>query len=79
MKLGEEIPNLRIDADFRQTTVPAKVKEAEIMKIPFIIVVGDREEKENSLAVRVRGDKKIKNFSFEEFVEHLKEEIEERL
>ena len=30
----------------------AKVKEAELMKIPLIIVVGDKEEKENSVAVR---------------------------
>ncbi|MEK6757699.1 MAG: threonine--tRNA ligase, partial [Nanoarchaeota archaeon] len=43
-KLGEKIPNLRIDADFTQTTVPSKVKDAEIMKVPYIIVVGDREE-----------------------------------
>jgi len=39
---------LRIDADFRQTTVPAKVKDAELMRVPYIIVVGDREEKEKS-------------------------------
>ena len=79
MKLEEEIPNLRIDSDFRQTTVPSKVKDAELMRIPYIIVIGDKEETAKSLAVRVRGNKKIKNFSFEEFAEHIKEEIEERL
>ncbi len=77
-ELKEKIPDLRIEKDFRQTTVPAKVKDAEIMRVPYIIVVGDREEKEKSLAVRVRGDKKIKQFSVDDFVEKLREEIKER-
>jgi len=77
-QLGEKIPNLRIDADFRQTTVPAKVKDAELMRVPYIIVVGDKEEKEKSLAVRVRGDKKIQNFEVEEFAGKLEGEIGER-
>jgi len=77
-KLGTEIPNLRIDADFRQTTVQAKVKEAEILRVPYIIVVGDKEEKEKNLAVRVRGNSKIENFKIEEFVKNLRNEILER-
>jgi len=78
-ELGEKVPNLRIDSDFRQTTVPSKVKEAEEMKIPYIIVIGDKEEKENKLAVRVRGSSKIEMFSPEKFAQKLKEEIEERV
>ena len=77
-KLGSEIPNLRIDTDFRQTTVPAKVKEAEIMRVPYIIVVGDKEEKEKTLAVRVRGNSKIEKFSVEELVIRLKKEINDK-
>jgi len=77
-KLGEEIPNLRIDADFRTTTVPAKVKDAELMKVPYIIVVGEKEEKDKSVAVRIRGNKKIKNVKVENFIKELKREIEER-
>ena len=77
-KLGKEIPNLRIDADFRNTTMQGKVKDAELMRIPYIIVIGDKEEKENALAVRVRGDKKIQTFKVEDFIKKIKEEIEER-
>jgi len=76
--LKENIPELRIDSDFRSTTVSTKVKEAEIMRVPYIIVVGDKEEKENTLAVRIRGDKKIEKMSLEEFSEKLKGEISER-
>jgi len=78
-KIAEKIPNLRIDADFRNTTVPAKVKDAELMRVPYIIVVGDKEEKEKSLAVRIRGDKKIQNFKIDKFTDKLKKEIEGKI
>ncbi|MDO8528880.1 MAG: His/Gly/Thr/Pro-type tRNA ligase C-terminal domain-containing protein, partial [Nanoarchaeota archaeon] len=75
-KLGKEIPNLRVDADFDQTTVQSKVKDAEIMRIPYIIVVGDKEEKEKTIAVRVKG--KIESLKTDSFIEKLKKEILER-
>jgi threonyl-tRNA synthetase len=67
-----------LDADFRQTTVPSKVKDAEIMRVPYIIVVGDKEEKDKKLAVRVRGDSSIKTYGIDEFIKMLAEEIKER-
>ena len=77
-ELGEEIPELRIDADFTQTTIPSKVKQAELMRVPYIITVGDREEENKSLAVRVRGNKKLENYSIKEFKEKIRKEIRER-
>ena len=75
-KLYKEIPNARIDCDFEAKTVQAKVKEAELMKIPLIIVVGDKEEKEKSVAVRKDG--KVQNVKIEKFIDNLREEIEDR-
>ncbi|MDP2628592.1 MAG: threonine--tRNA ligase [Nanoarchaeota archaeon] len=77
-KIGGEIPMVRMDADFMQTTVQAKVKDAELMKVPYIIVVGDKEEKEGKVAVRIRGSKKIEEMKVGEFVERLKREIGEK-
>jgi len=77
-ELETKIPNLRIDSDFRQTTVPAKVKDAEIMRVPYIIVIGDKEEKDKKLAVRIRGNSKIETMNIKDFVEKLEEEIKER-
>jgi threonyl-tRNA synthetase len=77
-KLGNEIPNLRIDADFRQTTVPAKVKDAEIMRVPYTIVVGDKEEKDKTLAVRVKGSSKIETMKIDSFIEKIITELKER-
>lgn len=78
-QIAEKIPDIRIDADFQNTTVQAKVKDAEIMRVPYIIVVGDREEKENNIAVRTRGSKDIKKLGIAEFSEMLKKEIKDRL
>ena len=77
-QIGEEIPDLRIDADFQNTTMQGKVKDAEIMGVPYIIVVGDKEEKDGTLAIREKGDKKIKSEKTEDFIKRLKEEIAER-
>lgn len=77
-KIEEEIPNLRIDSDFRQTIVSAKVKDAEIMRVPYIIVVGDKEEKSKKLAVRTKGNQKIESISIHDFIEKLKKEIKDK-
>ncbi len=73
-----KISGLRIDSDFSQTTVQSKVKSASLMRIPYVIVIGDKEEKEETLAVRVRGDKKIQSFKLDKFIKKLEEEISNR-
>lgn len=77
-EIGKRIPNVRLDADFRHTTVPAKVKEAEIMRIPYIIVIGDKEEKDNLIAIREKGNSKIRSSKLDSFIEELSREIRER-
>jgi len=77
-KLSTDIPDLRIDSDFQNTTMQSKVKDAELMRIPYIIVIGDKEEKENTIAVREKGNKKIKSMKTNDFINHLKKEIEEK-
>ena len=76
--LSKEIPHLRIDSDFRQTTINDKVRDAEMLRIPYIIVIGDKEEESNTLAVRARGEKPKFNIKLEKFVEDIKEKIEKR-
>ncbi len=77
-KLGEAIPNVRLDADFRSTTISQKVKEAELMRIPWTIIIGDKEEKAKTVAIRSKGGKKIKSMKVDKFIKELKEEISER-
>ena len=70
-QLEEEIPTLRVDSDFASETIPSKVKDAEIMKIPYILVVGDKEEKSGKIAVRKNG--KIESIKVDKFVKMIKE------
>ncbi len=77
-KAGESFPELRLDADFRNETVNNKVRESEIQHIPYIIVIGDKEEKSGKIAVRKRNSKKIQQEREEDFIFELKKEIKNR-
>ncbi|MCU0642511.1 MAG: threonine--tRNA ligase [archaeon] len=59
-ELRKEIPNLRLDTDFKSTTINDKVRDAEMQRIPYIIVIGDKEEESKTIAVRERGNAKPK-------------------
>jgi len=68
---------IRVESDFWDTPVSGKVKNAELMKIPYIILVGDKEEKAKTLAVRRDGKVKF-GVKLDKFIKEIKEEIEER-
>jgi len=73
--LQSEIPSLRIDADFRQSIVNDKIRDSEMQKIPYTIVLGDKEEQNHTLAIRARGAKPVFGIKKETFVKELKEKI----
>lgn len=77
-KLEKEMreAGIRVDSDFKDETVQNKVRNAELMKIPYIVVLGDKEEKSKELAVRHEG--KVKNIKQDKFIEDIKSEIEKR-
>ncbi len=64
--------NIRIQLDDRNESVGRKIRDAELQKVPFIIVLGDKEIESGKLAVRVRGSRDLENLSIEEFVEKVK-------
>ncbi|MBD3262885.1 threonine--tRNA ligase [Candidatus Woesearchaeota archaeon] len=68
---------LRIELDDRTESVQKKVREAELQKIPYIIVCGDKEQKAKTIAVRQRSVKKIKyKVKPKTFIKQLKKQIE---
>ena len=77
-ELKTTIPGLRIDSDFRSTTINDKIRDAEMQKIPYTIVLGDKEEQTNTLAIRERGLKPEFGVKFERFIKELKEKLEKR-
>ena len=77
-ELKKEIPSLRVDSDFRSTTVNDKIRDSEMQKIPFLVVIGDKEEEKKTLAVRARSGKPQFGVKPDKFIEELKEKIEKR-
>ena len=63
--------------DKRAETTSRKIRDAEVSKIPFIIVVGEREEAEEKITVRKHGGKNIGNITTNEFIEIVKKEMRE--
>ena len=53
-RVPEWLAGYRVDIDERDETVSKRIRDAEVEKVPYVIVVGDRES-EQSLAVRRRG------------------------
>lgn len=79
-QLKEELPNLRVDSDFRSTTINDKVRDAEMQKIPYVIVIGDKEEESKTIAVRERGNAKPKfKVKLDSFIKEIRDKIEKRL
>jgi len=74
-KIKEEIPLLRIDKDLDSSPLPGKIREAELMKIPYIIVIGGKEEENKTLAIRKKGEKPKFGIKLEDFIEEIKEKI----
>ena len=65
---------IRVKLDDRSESINKKVREAQIQKIPLIVVVGDNEIKSNTLAVRTL-DGKVENIKTGKFISKILEEI----
>ncbi len=70
--------DIRAEIDDNNESINRKIRDAEKLKIPYMLVVGDKESKDKSLAVRSRGSRDIKTMDTEKFIEKVREEIEEK-
>ena len=66
---------IRVEINIDNETIGKKIREAEIEKTPYILVVGDREEKAGTVAVRKRGEGDLGAQSFNEFKDRIIQEI----
>ncbi len=69
---------IRVELDDRTETTSKKVRDAELQKINYILVVGDREEKNRTVNVRTRNNEVLGEKKTDEFLKSLKKEIEEK-
>ena len=69
----------RIDADLRNEKITYKIREHSLSKLPYQIVVGDKEKAAGLVAVRVRGGQDLGQMSLEALLERLRKERDERV
>ncbi len=70
---------IRVSADISNESVGKKIRSAVLEKSPFILVLGDKEMAENSVAVRTRGSKDTVSMSYEDFEKQLLETINKKV
>jgi threonyl-tRNA synthetase len=71
--------DIRTSIDDRNETIGKRIRENEIKRIPYLLVVGEKEESTNSVSVRKQGEGDKGAMTIEEFVTFIKEEIEQQL
>lgn len=76
-KLLEE--GIRVTLDSRNEKVGYKIREAQLEKVPYMLVIGAKEVEEGTVSVRSRGNAENETMKFDEFVEKIKNEIENKL
>ena len=69
---------IRTEVDDNNETIGNKIRKASNEKIPYTLVVGDKEIQSGKLAVRIRGEKKVIEMESEAFIAHLKRSIADR-
>ncbi|MDD3072091.1 MAG: His/Gly/Thr/Pro-type tRNA ligase C-terminal domain-containing protein, partial [Candidatus Pacebacteria bacterium] len=70
--------DIRVEIDIENNTISKKIREAEMNKIPYILVIGEKEKKENSISVRKRTEGNKGEMSLNSFVEKIEEEIKSK-
>ena len=69
---------LRVDIDVTSERMQKKIRDAQLQKIPYMLVVGEREAAEGKVAVRLRSGKDLGAMPLETFVKRIKTEAESR-
>lgn len=66
---------LRIDMDDREEKLGYKIREAQMQKIPYMLVLGDKEMESGFVNVRKYGEQNSESISFDEFLSRIQQEI----
>ena len=67
---------VRVELDDRNEKIGYKIREAQLEKVPYMLVIGDKEVEANTVSVRSRKEGDIGAIKVEEFISKIKYEIE---
>ena len=71
-----EEAGIRVEIDLREEKIGYKIREAQLQKIPYMIILGDKEIQAKAVGVRSRKDGDIGQMSVESFIDKIKQEVE---
>ncbi len=77
---GEEVykqltrSGVRVEKDFRNEKLGFKIREAQLQKLPYMLVLGDREVKERTVSPRKRSGETLKSMTVEDFIKQVESE-----
>ncbi len=69
----------RVEVDYRNEKIGKKIREAQLEKVPYMLVVGDRDMENGTVSPRHRADGDLGAMSFEEFEKLLKDVVDQKL
>ncbi len=80
LKVAEQLKKLgiRVDTDLRNEKIGFKIREAQMQKVPYMAVIGDKEVESESLSVRCRKRGDLGSMKVDEFASMAKKEIDEK-
>jgi len=70
---------LRVQADLRNEKITYKIREHSLQKVPFILVVGDKEKANGAVAVRARGNQDLGVMALEDFIAKVSADITQKV
>ena len=69
---------IRTDIDLSTQPISGKIRSALNYKPPYIIIVGEKEKQNNTISIKIRGNRNVYNIKLEEFITKIREEIKLR-
>ncbi len=69
----------RAESDLRNEKIGFKIREHTLMRVPYLLVVGDREMEEGTVAVRTRKGEDLGSMPLQDFIERMRKEVTERV
>ena len=73
-----KLVGVRVEVDTRNERMNAKIRDAQVQKVPYMLVVGDKEAAENAVAVRLRTNENLGAMPLANFVERIMEVVKTR-
>ncbi|MGB9976685.1 threonine--tRNA ligase [Thermovenabulum sp.] len=73
-----EEQDIRVELDERNEKIGYKIREAQLQKIPYMIIVGEKEEMSNTISVRSREKGDLGNYTIENFINEVKEKVKNK-